>query len=218
MAPLADPFVRSAPFNPSCGTCSTSTASYTLRERSPESEVLELTHGSSCFLEHAYGSPVFLQVKRAETSVLEWFGSKGAFSNHGQRIVWGQRLTQAADDIFLGWEREVTEGQENDYYVRQLPGLAGIGGRRRHDACSNGALGPDVRLDPCTRPREVRGPDRDRLLSRQVRLFRTCPVKFAKSYADQNERDYEHCESGSAREGFRPSRSLTASSAGGVSG
>ena len=76
-------------------------------------------------LEHAYGSPVLLQVKRAETSVLERFGPKGAFSNHGQRVVWGQRLMQATDDIFLGWERTTREGEESDYYIRQLPDWQG---------------------------------------------------------------------------------------------
>ena len=63
---------------------------------------------------------MFLQVKEAEASVLEEFTSKSEFSNHGQRVVAGQRLMQAASDIFLGWERFAWQGDERDYYFRQL--------------------------------------------------------------------------------------------------
>ena len=47
--------------------------------------------------------PLFLQLKEAQASVLEPFLGKSAFANHGQRVVEGQRLTQAASDIMLGW-------------------------------------------------------------------------------------------------------------------
>ena len=49
--------------------------------------------------------PLFLQLKEAEASVLEPFLGKSAFAKHGQRVVEGQRLTQAASDIMLGWIR-----------------------------------------------------------------------------------------------------------------
>ena len=49
--------------------------------------------------------PLFLQLKEAEASVLEPFLGKSAFNSHGQRVVEGQRLTQAASDIMLGWIR-----------------------------------------------------------------------------------------------------------------
>ena len=49
--------------------------------------------------------PLFLQFKEAEASVLEPFLGKSEFANHGQRVVEGQRLTQAASDIMLGWIR-----------------------------------------------------------------------------------------------------------------
>jgi uncharacterized protein (DUF2252 family) len=63
------------------------------------------------------GDPLFLQVKEARPSVLEPYGGKSAYRNHGQRVVMGQRRMQTASDIFLGW----TEGfQHRDYYVRQL--------------------------------------------------------------------------------------------------
>ncbi len=49
--------------------------------------------------------PLFLQAKEAQASVLEPFLGKSAFSQHGQRVVEGQQLTQAASDIMLGWLR-----------------------------------------------------------------------------------------------------------------
>jgi uncharacterized protein (DUF2252 family) len=77
------------------------------------------------------GSPLFLQVKQAESSVLEPYTSKSEFSNHGRRVVVGQRLMQASSDIFLGWERFERDGDTRDYYIRQLrdwKGSADIGG------------------------------------------------------------------------------------------
>jgi uncharacterized protein (DUF2252 family) len=68
------------------------------------------------------GDPLFLQVKEAQSSVLEELLGRSAFSNHGRRVVEGQRLMQAASDIFLGWTRvsDPTDGIERDFYVRQL--------------------------------------------------------------------------------------------------
>ena len=64
---------------------------------------------------------LFLQVKEAEASVLERFTSKSTVSNHGQRVVEGQRLMQASSDIFLGWQRlDLPDGGHRDFYVRQL--------------------------------------------------------------------------------------------------
>jgi len=61
--------------------------------------------------------PLFLQMKEARASVLEPYAGKSAYLNHGQRVVVGQRMMQAASDIFLGWTR-TTAGV--DIYVRQL--------------------------------------------------------------------------------------------------
>jgi len=67
------------------------------------------------------GDPLFIQVKEAEASVLERFLGKSAYTNHGQRVVEGQTLMQAASDIFLGWERSVSpDGVKRDFYMRQL--------------------------------------------------------------------------------------------------
>jgi len=55
--------------------------------------------------------------------VLERFAGKSAFSNQGQRVVEGQRLMQAAGDIFLGWLRQplgLEDLKPRDLYVRQL--------------------------------------------------------------------------------------------------
>jgi uncharacterized protein (DUF2252 family) len=64
------------------------------------------------------GDHLILQVKEAQSSVLEPHVGASVFPHHGQRVVAGQRLTQAASDIFLGW----TEAPESkrQYYVRQL--------------------------------------------------------------------------------------------------
>jgi uncharacterized protein (DUF2252 family) len=65
--------------------------------------------------------PLFLQFKEAQASVLEPFLGKSAFSNHGQRVVEGQRLMQAASDIMLGWFRTPgIDGVQRDFYIRQL--------------------------------------------------------------------------------------------------
>src|SRR6478752_5368995 len=66
--------------------------------------------------------PLFLQVKETGPSVLEPLLGRSQFRNHGQRVVEGQRLMQAASDIFLGWIRnkEGLDGRQRDFYVRQL--------------------------------------------------------------------------------------------------
>jgi uncharacterized protein (DUF2252 family) len=61
--------------------------------------------------------PLFLQIKEAKASVLEPYAGKSLHSNHGQRVVEGQRLMQSASDSFLGW----TQGRRGrHFYVRQL--------------------------------------------------------------------------------------------------
>jgi uncharacterized protein (DUF2252 family) len=70
------------------------------------------------------GDPLFLQVKEANQSVLERHHRKSQFQNHAQRVVEGQRLTQAASDIFLGWIRGRGE-EHRDFYWRQLLDVKG---------------------------------------------------------------------------------------------
>jgi uncharacterized protein (DUF2252 family) len=70
------------------------------------------------------GDPLFLQVKEANDSVLERHVRRSRFRNHAQRVVVGQRMTQAASDIFLGWIR--ARGDDpRDFYWRQLRDVKG---------------------------------------------------------------------------------------------
>jgi uncharacterized protein (DUF2252 family) len=66
--------------------------------------------------------PLILQIKEAEASVMEEFLDSSEFSNHGERVVTGQRLLQAESDIFLGWVHvdSPIDGQSRDFYGRQL--------------------------------------------------------------------------------------------------
>ncbi len=64
---------------------------------------------------------IVLQAKEAQPSVLEEFAGASEYGNHAQRVVEGQRLMQAASDIFLGWQRVTgVDDVERDFYVRQL--------------------------------------------------------------------------------------------------
>ena len=76
--------------------------------------------GTRCYVLLLLGNdsndPLLLQVKEAQASVLERHLSPGVYPNHAQRVVCGQRLMQAASDLFLGWTRLGS----TDYYLRQL--------------------------------------------------------------------------------------------------
>ena len=67
--------------------------------------------------------PLFLQVKEATASVLEDHLPKSRYNTPGQRVVEGQRLMQAASDIFLGWTRGVQA--DRYFYWRQLRDMKG---------------------------------------------------------------------------------------------
>jgi uncharacterized protein (DUF2252 family) len=65
--------------------------------------------------------PLVLQAKEAQASVLEPYLGASEFQNHGERVVRGQRMDQAAPDVFLSWQRsEDLDGREHDFYIRQL--------------------------------------------------------------------------------------------------
>ena len=82
--------------------------------------------GTQCWIVLALGrderDPLFLQLKEAEASVLEPLLGGSGFATHGQRVVEGQQLMQAASDIFLGWVHTEAEPDNftPDLYVRQL--------------------------------------------------------------------------------------------------
>ncbi len=67
-------------------------------------------------------APLFLQIKQAEESVLAPFAGRSECAHEGERVVSGQRLMQAASDVFLGW----ADGPYgHQYYVRQLRDMKG---------------------------------------------------------------------------------------------
>ncbi len=82
--------------------------------------------GTRCWMMLMLGrdsaDPVFLQIKEAGPAVLSGFAGASKYDNQGQRVVEGQRLMQAASDIFLGWLRisPAPDGVTRDFYVRQL--------------------------------------------------------------------------------------------------
>jgi uncharacterized protein (DUF2252 family) len=67
--------------------------------------------------------PLFLQVKEATASVLEGPLAKSRHHQHGERVVAGQRMMQAASDIFLGWTKGADDNRH--YYWRQLRDMKG---------------------------------------------------------------------------------------------
>ena len=136
--------------------------------------------------------PLFLQAKEAQASVLERFVGKSQYRNHGQRVVTGQHLMQAATDIFLGWQRVTDiDGQTRDYYIRQFhdwKGSAEIDTLRVPGATLY------ARMCATTLARaHARWGDRIAIASYLGRgdVFEQAIADFSASYADQNERDYE---------------------------
>ena len=135
--------------------------------------------------------PLFLQFKEAQPSVLEPFLGRSEFANSGQRVVEGQRLTQAASDIMLGWIKvDAPDGVKRDFYVRQL-----------WDAKTSALV--DL-MEPRTMAAYARvcGTELARAHTRAGDgiaiasylgggdAFDRAMAIFAESYADQNERDY----------------------------
>jgi uncharacterized protein (DUF2252 family) len=74
-------------------------------------------------------APLLLQIKEAQESVLAPYAGASEYPNHGQRVVVGQRMLQAATDIFLGWTAVPMDGRH--FYVRRLKDqrLADVGAR-----------------------------------------------------------------------------------------
>src|SRR3954447_5354108 len=135
--------------------------------------------------------PLFLQVKEAEASVLEDFAGKSKFKQQGRRVVEGQRLMQAAGDIFLGWlTAEGPDGKERDFYVRQLwdgKGSAQV------ELMDPQRMRIYARLCGWTLARaHARSGDRVAIASYlgKGEAFDRAMCDFAEAYADQNAADY----------------------------
>ena len=135
--------------------------------------------------------PLFLQVKEAEASVLEEHLGPSEFANHGQRVVNGQRLMQAASDIFLGWLRDPgIDGQARDFYGRQLRDWKGSAEIERMNPDGMSAYG---RLCGWTLARaHARSGDRIAIAAYLGvgTSFDRAILEFSESYAEQNKRDY----------------------------
>ena len=135
--------------------------------------------------------PLFLQVKEAQSSVLERFLGSSTYSHHGERVVAGQRLMQAATDIFLGWQRiRGLGGVTRDYYVRQFHDWKGSA-----DVETLLVPGATVyaRICGATLARtHARWGDRIAIASYLGKsdAFDRAIADFSMAYADQNERDY----------------------------
>ena len=108
--------------------------------------------------------PLFLQVKEATASVLEDHLPKSRYRQPGERVVQGQRMMQAASDIFLGW----TKGVEADRYLywRQLRDMKGSAVVETMAPVDPRRLRAVLRRDARSRPRPVRRPGRDRRVPR----------------------------------------------------
>jgi uncharacterized protein (DUF2252 family) len=135
--------------------------------------------------------PLFLQAKEAQESVLERFVGKSRYVNHGQRVVAGQRLMQAASDIFLGWQRVTGfDGQVRDFYLRQLRDWKGSADV---DTMGSGPMTAYARVCGATLARaHARSGDRIAIASYlgTSDTFDRAIAAFSSAYADQNERDY----------------------------
>jgi uncharacterized protein (DUF2252 family) len=135
--------------------------------------------------------PLFLQVKEAQRSVLEPFAGASRYRQHGRRVVEGQRLMQAAGDIFLGWlSADGIDRKRRDFYVRQL--WDGKGSMVVEEMTPR-ALTIYASLCGWTLARaHARTGDRIAIAAYLGRgtQFDEALAGFAEAYADQNESDY----------------------------
>jgi uncharacterized protein (DUF2252 family) len=135
--------------------------------------------------------PMILQVKQAQASVLEPFLGKSAFSNHGERVVEGQRLMQAASDQMLGWLRTGgIDRVKRDFFVRQLWDAKGSAlvdvmapktMRLYAQVCGQTLARAHARSGDAVAVASYLG---------SSDAFDRALATFAEAYADQNERDY----------------------------
>ena len=136
--------------------------------------------------------PLFLQIKEADASVLEDFLGASQFTNHGHRVVVGQRLMQSASDILLGWLHidAGSDGRPRDFYVRQLKDWKGSveieqmlpkGMATYGRVCGWTLARAHARSGDCIAIASYLG---------KGSSFDRAILEFAMNYAEQNERDY----------------------------
>jgi uncharacterized protein (DUF2252 family) len=133
--------------------------------------------------------PLFLQVKEATTSVLEDHLPKSRYKQPGERVVQGQRMMQAASDIYLGWTKGVEEGRF--LYWRQLRDMKGSADV---ESMQPFALNFYARQCGWTLARaHARSGDPVAIAAYLGKSdgFDEAIVDFSARYADQNQMDYE---------------------------
>ena len=133
------------------------------------------------------GEPLFLQFKEARESVLEPYAGRSAFVHRGQRVVAGQRIMQAASDIFLGW----TLWEDGRHmYIRQLSDvkikpvievMKPVNLSSYAKACGWALARAHARSGDAVMLSAYMG---------RSEAFEDAMSSFAVAYADQNERDY----------------------------
>jgi uncharacterized protein (DUF2252 family) len=133
--------------------------------------------------------PLFLQIKEATASVLEAHLPKSRYGQHGERVVQGQRMMQAASDIYLGWTKGLDVNRH--YYWRQLRDMKGsvlvelmtpLGLTFYARTCGWTLARAHARSgDPVAIATYLGAGD----------AFDKSITDFCERYADQNERDYQ---------------------------
>jgi uncharacterized protein (DUF2252 family) len=134
--------------------------------------------------------PLFLQVKEATASVLEGHLPKSRHKQHGERVVYGQRMLQAASDIYLGWARGQLDISRH-YYWRQLRDMKGS---VDVETMSPLALAFYARICGWTLARaHARSGDPIAIAEYlgQDDQFDRSITDFSRRYADQNEQDHQ---------------------------
>ncbi|HEY6706937.1 MAG TPA: DUF2252 domain-containing protein, partial [Actinomycetota bacterium] len=134
--------------------------------------------------------PLFLQVKEATRSVLEGHLPRSRYKQHGERVVYGQRMLQAASDIYLGWTKGALDDTRH-YYWRQLRDMKGsadvetmapVGLNFYAGLCGWTLARAHARSGDPIAIAEYLGEDDQ---------FDRSIADFSERYADQNERDYQ---------------------------
>jgi uncharacterized protein (DUF2252 family) len=133
--------------------------------------------------------PLFLQIKEATSSVLEAYLPKSRYQHHGARVVHGQRMMQAASDIYLGWTKGIDVNRH--FYWRQLRDMKGsavveemipLGLTFYAGICGWTMARAHARSgDPVAIAAYLGASD----------AFDKSITDFSQRYADQNEQDYE---------------------------
>lgn len=135
------------------------------------------------------GDPLFLQFKQARPSVLEPYAGASPFSHAGQRVVVGQKLMQAASDMFLGWYTGTGE-EKRQFYVRQLSDakikpvievMKPANLKNYATLCGRALARAHIRSGDAAVLSGYMG---------QSSAFEDALADFSVSYADQNERDH----------------------------